>query len=52
MPPHNAHVYDLAACISLAYAALTTGQGKAVRRCKRCQKFLIAEDRRAEQKIG
>ena len=47
-PRLTAQVYDLTTCINLAYAALTTGQGKAVRRCKHCQKFFIAEDRRAE----
>ncbi len=47
-PRLTAQVYDLTACINLAYAELTTGQGKAVRQCKHCQKFFIAEDRRAE----
>ncbi len=47
-PRLTAQVYDLTTCINLAYAALATGQGKAVRQCKHCQKFFIAEDRRAE----
>lgn len=41
-------VYDLTTCINLAYAMLTTGQGKAVRQCKNCGKFFIADDWRAE----
>ncbi len=47
-PRLTAQVYDLTTCINLAYAVLTTGQGKAIRRCKHCRKFFIAEDRRAE----
>ncbi len=47
-PRLNAQVYDLTSCINLAYVTLTTGQGKAVRQCKHCQKFFIAEDWRAE----
>ncbi len=47
-PKLTAQVYDLTTCINLAYAILTTGQGKAVRQCKHCQKFFIAKDWRAE----
>ena len=47
-PKLYAQVYDFATCINLAYAMLTTGQGKAVRQCKHCGKFFIAEDWRAE----
>lgn len=47
-PKLYAQVYDLTTCINLAYTMLTTGQGKAVRQCKHCGKFFIAEDRRAE----
>ncbi len=47
-PRLNAQVYDLASCINLAYVTLTTGQGKAVRQCKHCGKFFIAEDWRSE----
>ncbi len=47
-PRLTAQVYDLTTCINLAYAVLTTGQGKAVRQCKHCQKSFIAEDWRAE----
>ncbi len=47
-PRLTAQVYDLTTCINLAYALLTAGQGKAVRQCKHCGKFFIAEDRRAE----
>lgn len=47
-PRLTAQVYDLTTCINLAYALLTTGQSKAVRQCKHCGKFFIAEDRRAE----
>lgn len=47
-PRLTAQVYDLTACINLAYAVLTTGQGKAVRQCKHCGKFFIAEDQRSE----
>lgn len=47
-PRLTAQVYDLTTCINLAYAMLTTGQGKAVRQCKHCGKFFIAEDWRAE----
>lgn len=43
-----AQVYDLTACINLAYTMLTAGQGKAVRQCKHCQRFFIADDWRAE----
>lgn len=43
-----AQVYDLTTCINLAYTMLTAGQGKAVRQCKHCQKFFIADDWRAE----
>lgn len=47
-PGLYAQVYDLTTCINLAYAMLTTGQGKAVRQCKHCGKFFIAEDWRSE----
>ncbi len=47
-PKLYAQVYDLTTCINLAYTMLTTGQGKAVRQCKHCGKFFIAEDWRAE----
>lgn len=47
-PGLYAQVYDLTTCINLAYAVLTAGQGKALRQCKHCGKFFIAEDRRAE----
>lgn len=43
-----AQVYDLTTCINLAYTMLTAGQGKAVRQCKHCQKFFIADDWRSE----
>ena len=47
-PKLNAQVYDLATCINLAYAQLVSGEGKAIRQCKHCQKFFVAEDLRAE----
>lgn len=47
-PGLYAQVYDLTTCINLAYTMLTTGQGKAVRQCKNCGKFFIAEDWRSE----
>lgn len=47
-PGLYAQVYDLTTCINLAYTMLTTGQGKAIRQCKNCSKFFIAEDWRAE----
>ena len=47
-PKLTAQVYDLVTCINLAYAHLVSVQGKAVRQCKHCQKFFIAEDLRAE----
>ena len=47
-PRLTAQVYDLTTCINLAYAMLTTGQGKAIRQCKHCQTFFIAEDWRSE----
>jgi len=47
-PRLNAQVYDLTACINLAYVTLTTGQGKAIRQCKHCGKFFVAEDWRSE----
>lgn len=47
-PGLYAQVYDLTTCINLAYAMLSTGQGKAVRQCKHCGKFFIAEDWRSE----
>ena len=47
-PELRAQVYDLTACINLAYAQLVSGEGKAVRQCKHCQKFFIADDWRAE----
>ena len=47
-PGLYAQVYDLTTCINLAYALLTAGQGRAVRQCKHCGTFFIAEDRRAE----
>ena len=47
-PGLYAQVYDLTTCINLAYAMLATGQGKAVRQCKNCDKFFIAEDWRSE----
>ncbi len=47
-PELIAHVSDLTTCINLAYAQLVSGEGKAVRQCKHCQKFFIADDWRAE----
>lgn len=47
-PELIAHVSDLTTCINLAYAQLVSGEGSAVRQCKHCQKFFIAEDLRAE----
>lgn len=47
-PRLTAQVYDLTTCINLAYAMLVSGQGKAIRQCKHCQKFFIADDWRAE----
>lgn len=47
-PRLTAQVYDLVTCINLAYAHLVSVQGKAVRQCKHCQKFFIAEDLRTE----
>ena len=41
-------VSDLTTCINLAYAQLVSGEGKAIRQCKHCQKFFVAEDLRAE----
>jgi len=47
-PRLTAQVYDLTTCINLAYVLLTTGQGKAIRQCKHCRKFFVAEDWRSE----
>ena len=47
-PRLNAQVFDLLSCINLAHAFLVSGEGKAVRQCKHCGKFFIAEDLRAE----
>lgn len=47
-PELTAQVYDLLSCINLAYALLVSGEGKAIRQCKNCQRFFIAEDLRAE----
>lgn len=47
-PGLYAQVYDLTTCINLAYTMLATGQGKAIRQCKNCGKFFIADDWRAE----
>ena len=47
-PRLTAQVYDLTTCINLAYAVLTTGQGKAIRQCKHCHKFFISTDWRSE----
>ncbi len=47
-PELRAQVYDLTTCVNLAYAQLVSGEGKAVRQCKHCQKFFIADDWRAE----
>lgn len=47
-PRLTAQVYDLVTCINLAYAHLVSVQGKAVRQCKHCQTFFVAEDLRAE----
>ena len=47
-PELRAQVYDLTTCINLAYAQLVSGEGKAIRQCKHCQKFFIADDWRAE----
>lgn len=47
-PELVAQVYDLTTCINLAYALLCSGEGKAVRQCKHCGKFFIADDLRAE----
>ncbi len=47
-PELVAHVSDLTTCINLAYAHLVSGEGKAIRQCKHCRKFFIAEDLRAE----
>ena len=46
-PRLNAQVFDLLSCINLAHAFLVSGEGKAVRQCKHCGKFFIA-DLRAE----
>ena len=47
-PELRAQVYDLTTCINLSYAQLVSGEGRAVRQCKHCQKFFIADDWRAE----
>lgn len=47
-PRLTAQVFDLLSCINLAHAFLVSGEGKAIRQCKHCQKFFIAEDLRAE----
>ena len=47
-PELIAQVSDLTTCINLAYAQLVSGESKAIRQCKHCQKFFIAEDLRAE----
>lgn len=47
-PGLTAQVYDLATCIHLAYVFLVSGEGKAVRQCKNCGKFFVADDLRAE----
>lgn len=47
-PELRAQVYDLTTCINLAYAQLVSGEGRAVRQCKHCQTFFIADDWRAE----
>ena len=47
-PELIAQVSDLTTCINLAYAQLVSGEGKAIRQCKHCQKFFVAEDLRAE----
>ena len=39
-PRLNAQVFDLLSCINLAHAFLVSGEGKAVRQCKHCGKFL------------
>lgn len=47
-PELVAQVSDLTTCINLAYAQLVSGEGKAIRQCKHCQTFFIADDWRAE----
>ena len=47
-PKLSAQVYDLTTCINLAYAQLVSSEGKAIRQCKHCQKFFVAEDLRVE----
>lgn len=47
-PELTAQVYDLLSCINLSYALLVSGEGRAIRQCKNCQSFFIAEDLRAE----
>lgn len=47
-PRLTAQVFDLLSCIKLAHALLVSGEGKAIRQCKHCGKFFIAEDLRAE----
>ena len=47
-PELRAQVYDLTTCINLAHAQLVSGEGRAVRQCKHCQTFFIADDWRAE----
>lgn len=47
-PRLTAQVYDLTACVNLAYALASTGEGKAVRQCKHCRKFFITDDWRSE----
>ena len=47
-PKLTAQVYDLTACVNLAYALASTGEGKTARQCNHCRKFFIADDWRSE----
>lgn len=47
-PELHAQVFDLTACINLAYVQFSAGEGKVVRQCKNCDKFFISTDWRSE----
>ncbi len=47
-PELYAQVYDLTACINLAYVQFSAGEGKTIRQCKNCGKFFISTDWRSE----
>lgn len=47
-PELYAQVYNLSACINLAYVQFSAGEGKAIRQCKNCGKFFISADWRSE----